>query len=111
MTLQFGVLVFMMVTNWFNKSPPEMPYNFTAPAGSLGLGFIMLFYNYRKWKAQKIPFTVLMVNGVWMLVTVALLILAIVYPERQCCCPGGVKAEKVDMGSCENKEPLVATED
>lgn len=40
-----------------------------------------------------------------MLITVALLVLAIVYPERQCCCPGGVKAEKVKMGMCENKEP------
>lgn len=63
MTLQFGVLVGMMVTNWFSKSLPEIPYDFTAP---------------------------------------------MVYPERQCCCPGGVKAEKLDMGSCANKEPGAA---
>ena len=107
MTLQFGVLVVMMATNWFNKSPPEMPYDFTAPAGSLVLGLIMLMYNFKKHTAKppQIPKSVLVVNAIWMVITVVLLVLALIYPERQCCCPGGVRAEKVPMGSCENKEP------
>lgn len=98
----------MMITTWFSKDPPEMPYNWTAPAGSLTLGFIMLIYNTVKFKKQQVPGTVLAVNVVWLFVTGILLVLALIYPEKQCCCPGGVKANKVDMGSCENKEPSAA---
>lgn len=104
MTMQFVVLVCMMVTNWFNKDPPEMPYDWTAPAGSLGLGFIMILYNYYKVVAGNVPTPVLLANIAWVGVTAVLLGLSIAFPERQCCCPGGVKAEKVEMGKCPNKE-------
>lgn len=105
MTLQFVVLISMMANDWFNKDPAEMPYSVEAPGASLVVGCFSTLYNILKWKSGKIPVAVVIVSGLWQVVTVVLLILAWKFPARQCCCPGGVKAERVDMDSCANKQP------
>lgn len=100
MTVQVGILIGMMVTSWFSKSPLEMPYDFRAPAGSLVLGIFMMVYNGYKHNLGLVPLTVLIVNALWNIVFMLLIGLARAFPERECCCPGGVKPEKVHIGEC-----------
>lgn len=103
--IQYTVLVFIMATAWFGRSPPEVPYTWHAPASSLLMGIILSIYYRHQLNSGKIPPQVFWSSVAAVVVTSILLLLALLFPERECCCGGGVQPQRVTKGTCPKPKP------
>ena len=107
-----SVVIFVIVAKWIgNPLGAEMPYDWKAPFGSLVLSLLMMWYttqqyfnaksDYKAGTSSNKPSKVSIITGVvGLLLTGSLVILAILYPTKDPCCPGGQIADRVKKGSC-----------
>lgn len=98
--IQYTILVVIMATTWFGKSPPEVPYTWHGPASSLLMGIILSLYYKHELEGGNIPHQVFWSSVGSVVVTSILLVLACLFPERECCCEGGVQPQRVTKGTC-----------
>ena len=103
-TLQYTVLVVVMST-WLMRSQPEVPFTWHGPASSLVMGIVLLLYYRVQAKQGKLPNQVLWSSMASCGVTFILVLLAISFPERECCCAEGVTPERVPKGTCSKGTP------
>ena len=121
--LNLLILMGMICFQWLgNPHGPEMPYGFVAPLGSLFLSALMMWYNWsqysimsRAYKASnstiKPPKQVLVTGALGIVFTAGLMVLAILYPTKDPCCPGGQIADRVKKGSCKPPSPASSPQD
>ena len=110
--LNLLILMGMICFQWLgNPHGPEMPYGFVAPLGSLFLSGLLMWYNWTQYSTMSRAFKnktsvikpskqVLITGALGMVFTGGLMVLAILYPTKDPCCPGGQIAKRVKKGSC-----------
>ena len=98
--IQYTILVVIMATTWFGKTPPEVPYSWHGPASSLLMGIVLLLYYKYQLDDGNIPRQVFWSSVGSVVVTSILLLLACLFPERECCCEGGAQPQRVKKGTC-----------